>query len=59
MELIFEESLPASLYQYATGNTKKVQAERALKFFTTIILNYKTQVNIKKLNVFIKSLVIY
>jgi hypothetical protein len=32
MELIFEESLPASLYQYATGNTKKVQAERALKF---------------------------
>jgi hypothetical protein len=23
MELIFEESLPASLYQYATGNTKK------------------------------------
>jgi hypothetical protein len=32
IELIFEESLPASLYQYATGNTKKVQAERALKF---------------------------
>ena len=22
MELLFEESLPASLYQYATGNTK-------------------------------------
>jgi hypothetical protein len=32
MELIFEESLPASLYQYVTGNTKKVQAEKALKF---------------------------
>jgi hypothetical protein len=35
MELIFEESLPASLYQYATGNTKKVQAEKALKFLQT------------------------
>lgn len=32
LELIFEESLPASLYQYATGNTKKVQAEDALRF---------------------------
>ena len=35
LELIFEESLPASLYQYATGNTKKVQAEKALKFLQT------------------------
>ena len=32
MELIFEESLPASLYQFLTGNTKKKQAEDALKF---------------------------
>ena len=35
LELIFEESLPASLYQYATGNTKKVQAEKAFKFLQT------------------------
>ena len=28
-ELWFEESLPASLYQYFTGNTKQKQAERA------------------------------
>jgi hypothetical protein len=28
-ELWFEESLPASLYQYFTGNTKKKQAEEA------------------------------
>ena len=27
MELIFEESLPASLYQWLTGNTKKKQAD--------------------------------
>ena len=32
MELIFEESLPASLYQWITGNTKKKQAEEALKY---------------------------
>jgi len=32
MELVLEESLPASLYQFITGNTKKVQAEKALKF---------------------------
>jgi hypothetical protein len=32
LELLFEESLPASLYQYATGNTKKKQAQEALKF---------------------------
>ena len=32
LELMFEESLPASLYQYITGNTKKVQAEEALNF---------------------------
>ena len=32
MELLFEESLPASLYQWATGNTKKKQAEDALRF---------------------------
>lgn len=31
-ELILEESIPASLYQWITGNTKKVQAEKALKF---------------------------
>ena len=35
MELILEESLPASLYQFITGNTKKVQAEKALKFLQT------------------------
>ena len=32
MELIFEESLPASLYQWITGNTKKKQAQDALRF---------------------------
>jgi len=32
VELFLEESLPASLYQWITGNTKKVQAEKALKF---------------------------
>ena len=32
MELIFEESLPASLYQWITGNTKKRQAQDALRF---------------------------
>ena len=37
MELIFEESLPASLYQFITGNTKKVQAEKALKFLKNIL----------------------
>ena len=31
MELIFEESLPASLYQWLTGNTKKKQAADAKK----------------------------
>ena len=30
-ELWFEESLPASLYQYFTGNTKQRQAEEAKK----------------------------
>ena len=35
MELVLEESLPASLYQFITGNTKKVQAEKALKFLQT------------------------
>ena len=30
--LILEESLPASLYQWITGNTKKKQAEEALRF---------------------------
>jgi hypothetical protein len=28
MELIFEESLPASLYQYVTGNTKKSKLKK-------------------------------
>ena len=32
LELLFEESLPASLYQWVTGNTKKKQAEEALRF---------------------------
>jgi hypothetical protein len=32
IELVFEESLPASLYQWITGNTKKKQAEDALRF---------------------------
>ena len=31
IELMFEESLPASLYQYATGNTKQRQAINARK----------------------------
>jgi len=35
VELMLEDSLPASLYQYVTGNTKKVQAEKALKFLQT------------------------
>ena len=32
MELLFEESLPASLYQWITGNTKKKQALDAKRF---------------------------
>ena len=32
VELFLEESIPASLYQWATGNTKKKQAQDALKF---------------------------
>ena len=32
IDLILEESLPASLYQWMTGNTKKKQAEEALNF---------------------------
>jgi hypothetical protein len=32
IDLIREESLPASLYQWITGNTKKKQAEEALAF---------------------------
>lgn len=32
VELILEESIPASLYQWMTGNTKKVQAKKALQF---------------------------
>ena len=32
MELIFEESLPASLYQWLTGNTKKKQAADAKRY---------------------------
>ena len=32
VELILEESVPASLYQWMTGNTKKKQAQDALKF---------------------------
>lgn len=32
VELILEESIPASLYQWMTGNTKKKQAQDALKF---------------------------
>jgi len=32
IELILEDSLPASLYQWITGNTKKRQAEKALRF---------------------------
>ena len=31
-DLLLEESLPASLYQWMTGNTKKKQAQEALKF---------------------------
>jgi len=31
-DLILEESLPASLYQYITGNTKKKQAQEALQY---------------------------
>ena len=29
---MLEESLPASLYQFVTGNTKKKQAQEALDF---------------------------
>ena len=32
IELILEESLPASLIQFVTGNTKKKQAQEALKY---------------------------
>ena len=32
MDLMLEESLPASLYQWATGNTKKKQAQEALDY---------------------------
>jgi hypothetical protein len=32
IELVLEESLPASLYQWLTGNTKKKQAQDALRF---------------------------
>jgi len=32
MDLWLEESLPASMYQWMTGNTKKKQAEEALQF---------------------------
>jgi hypothetical protein len=32
LELIFEESLPASLYQWLTGNTKKKQAADAKRY---------------------------
>ncbi len=35
-ELWFEESLPASLYQYFTGNTKQRQAEEAKKKLKTL-----------------------
>ena len=31
-ELMLEESLPASLYQWITGNTKKKQAQEALEY---------------------------
>ena len=31
-DLWLEESLPASMYQWMTGNTKKKQAEEALQF---------------------------
>ena len=30
LDLILEESMPASLYQWATGNTKKKQTQEAL-----------------------------
>ena len=36
IELFFEESLPASLYQYFTGNTKAKQAEEARKKLRTL-----------------------
>ena len=32
LDLMLEESLPASLYQWMTGNTKKKQAQEALEF---------------------------
>ena len=32
IDLIREESLPASLYQWITGNTKKKQAQEALDY---------------------------
>ena len=38
IDLIREESLPASLYQWLTGNTKKKQAQEALNLYVTILL---------------------
>ena len=32
LDLMLEESLPASLYQWMTGNTKKKQAQEALDY---------------------------
>jgi len=32
MDLMLEESLPASIYQWSTGNTKKKQAQEALEW---------------------------
>ena len=32
LDLMLEESLPASLYQWMTGNTKKKQAQEASKY---------------------------
>ena len=40
VELVLEESLPASLYQWITGNTKKKQAQDAFRFLQN---NQKTK----------------
>ncbi len=38
VELFLEESIPASLYQWATGNTKKKTSTRCFKVFRTTSL---------------------
>ena len=50
IDLIREESLPASLYQWLTGNTKKKQAQEALNIYKIILIKQDLE-SIKKQNV--------